>query len=85
MPNFPITSDDVVVGTSRRTGIPFLLRVEITPISVAGRDYEVTTIRLLGKVRTEVRTTVVTLHSPGTEQAIAALLDTLNAQPGPGN
>lgn len=85
MSNPLITRDDVVVGTSRRAGIPFLLRMEITPISVAGRDYEVTTIRLFGKVRTEVRTTVVTQDSLGTEQAIAALLDALNTQPRHGN
>jgi len=80
-----ITRDDVSVDLPRRHGIPFLLRLEVTRVSVAGRDYEIGTIdsRFLETGRTVVlcgSKTLLVQESADTEQAIAALLDMLNAQ-----
>ncbi|GAB3162190.1 hypothetical protein [Amycolatopsis sp. cg9] len=79
-----LTRDDVVVSKPhKKIWVPFLLRARATMVSVAGRDYKIVTLKVPFGAAAAVSagdTVVAKTESADIEQAIAALLDVLNAQ-----
>lgn len=83
MSNYPLTRDDVVLSKPRQLRIPFLLRFQVTIVSVAGSDYEISTVKTPFGTGTEVRTahaSLVQLDFADIEVAITALLAVLNTE-----
>ncbi|MFI6029473.1 hypothetical protein [Amycolatopsis magusensis] len=77
------TRDDVVVRKPiKKLWIPFLFRARGFVVSVGGRDYKITTVKVPFGAGADVRVaeSVARLDSADLEKAIAALLDVLNTQ-----
>lgn len=81
----PLTRDDVFLSEPRKVSfIPGIVRGELIQLTIAGQRYQMQTVKswLLGSYTTvyPAAETLVRRDTADTEQAVAALLDVLNAQ-----